>query len=124
MKLSYSQTYDFLLVIIVVFVILYPPVGQYYATGRSPVTFQLLVFDEFTDEFKGLGPVLNLGSNGGVDVDYVYPFGLGRPSYYDSKVGVFLGNGLVAYVLWKNAVMYYRLGEDKRNEGKTPDSSV
>ncbi len=119
MKLSYAQTYDFLLVVIVVFVILYPPVGGYYATGRSPVNLQLAVFDEFTDAFKGLGPVLNVGSAGGVHVDYVNPVVQGnRPSYYDSKLGSFLGNSLVTYVLWKNAAMYSRLGEDKRNEDK------
>ena len=108
-------------VLAAVMIVVYPPVGQYHTEERGPVTFRLVVFDDFNDGFKGLGPVWNLFSIGGVFVEYPpavnHP---GLPDHFTSYIGLFFGNTILTLFLLRYSSMYWKLAKSK--EPNEPES--
>ena len=96
---------------------------QYHWVGRGSVNLRVHVFDDFRKDFKGFGPVFNLYSTGGVNVEYTLEtYHPDLPDMFFRHVGLFLGNFALILLPLNLAVFFWRL--EKSKEGGMSDSMV
>ncbi len=100
-----------------VFLLMYPPLNQYYVLSRSKYNYDFFVFDSYNQSFVGFGPVVHLGRTGVTTSFYIHPVGLGVTVYHYRFLGLFVGS-LLPVLLIVGVIIALAMG--KRFEGDAP----